>query len=185
MKKVPTFHRRDFLKITVGIAAASAFPLDALAAALRGFDATRTLSFYNTHTNEQIKVCYFEQGLYLREGLDKINHVLRDHRTGIIKPIDTELLDLLFAVKCRVRPRGPFHVISGYRSPATNEMLRQNSGGVAKTSFHTKGKAIDIRLPGYNTAGLRNQCVNIGAGGVGYYSRSDFVHLDVGPVRTW
>jgi len=185
MKKENTYHRREFLKIAMGAIAATALPLEAISATLKGFDARRTLSFYNTHTNEQLKVCYFEQGVYIPESLSRINHVLRDHRTGTIKPIDTELLDLLYALKSRVRPQGPFHVISGYRSPATNDMLRRNSGGVAKTSFHTMGQAIDIRLPGYNTAGLRNQCVNLSAGGVGYYSRSDFVHLDVGPVRTW
>ncbi|RJQ78092.1 MAG: DUF882 domain-containing protein [Desulfobacteraceae bacterium] len=182
---MPDHQRRDFLKVALGALAATALPLDTMAATLKGFDARRTLSFYNTHTNEQLKVCYFDQGNYNPEGLTQIDHILRDHRTDTIKQIDPELLDLLFAVKCRVRPRSPFHVISGYRSPATNEMLRRHTSGVAKTSFHTRGQAIDIRLPGYNTAGLRNLCVKLRAGGVGYYSQSDFVHLDVGPVRNW
>jgi uncharacterized protein YcbK (DUF882 family) len=177
--------RRDFLKITMGVVVGCALPFDALAATLKGFDARRTLAFYNIHTNEQLKVCYFEQGRYHPESLEQINHILRDYRTGTIKPIDTDLLDLLFSVKCRIRPRTPFSVISGYRTPATNAMLRRSSTGVAKASFHIKGQAIDIRLPGYDTAALRNLCVKLRSGGVGYYSRSDFVHLDVGPVRTW
>lgn len=169
----------------MGALALSVVPMNALAAALKGFDARRTLAFYNTHTDESLQVCYFEQGAYREDGLVEIARILRDHRTDTVKPIDTALLDLLFAVKCRIRPRGPFHVISGYRSQSTNEMLRRNTSGVAKKSYHTKGQAVDIRLPGYNTSGLRNLCVKMNAGGVGYYSRSDFVHLDIGPIRTW
>ena len=165
--------------------AGSALPLNAMAAAMKGFDTKRSLAFYNIHTNEDLHVTYFQDGVYSPEALSRINHILRDYRTDSIKPIDTELLDLLFAVKCRVLPRGPFHVISGYRSPATNEMLRRRSTGVAKASFHTVGKAVDIRLPDYNTARLKNLCIKLKAGGVGYYDRSDFVHLDIGPVRTW
>jgi uncharacterized protein YcbK (DUF882 family) len=185
MKKNKTYFRREFLKIALGVAAASALPLDALAAALKGFDARRTLSFYNTHTGEQLNACYFSQGAYNKESLSKIDFILRDHRSGEVKPIDAQLLDLLFALKSRIRSGKPFHVISGYRSPATNEMLRQNSQGVAKVSYHTLGQAIDIRLPGYDTLGLRNHSVKLGGGGVGYYARSDFVHLDIGPVRAW
>lgn len=179
------YHRREFLKIALGALAGSALPFNVVSAGLRGGDARRTLSFYNIHTAERLTVCYFKQGAYNPEGLSRINHILRDFRTGTIKPIDTELLDLLFSIKCRIRPRDPFSVISGYRSPATNEMLRRYTTGVAKASFHTRGQAIDIRLPGYGTAALRNLCVKLHAGGVGYYARSDFVHLDVGPVRTW
>jgi uncharacterized protein YcbK (DUF882 family) len=178
-------HRRDFLKITMGVVAGCALPFEAVAATLKGFNARRTLSFYNIHTNEQLKVRYFDQGRYRPESLDQINYILRDYRTGTIKPIDTDLLDLLFSIKCRIRPRTPFSVISGYRTPATNAMLRRCTTGVAKASFHIKGKAIDIRLPGHNTAALRNLCVRLRAGGVGYYAQSDFVHVDVGPVRTW
>lgn len=164
---------------------AGAMPLPAIAGVFREADTPRTLAFYNTHTHEKLNVCYYQPGGYDPGGLARIDYILRDHRTNTIKPIDTDLLDLLFAVKCRVRPQGPFHVISGYRSPATNEMLRRITSGVVKQSFHLKGQAIDIRLPGYDTAAIRDLCIGLGAGGVGYYARSDFVHLDVGPVRTW
>lgn len=182
---MPIYHRRDFLKIGLGILAGSALPLDALAAALKRIDAPRALAFYNIHTDERIELCYFDQGAYCPQALEQINYILRDFRTGEVTPIDTDLLDLLYAVKCRIHPRDSFSVISGYRSPETNEKLRRHTRGVAKKSFHTRGKAIDIRIPGYDTARLRNLCVRIKAGGVGYYPKSDFVHLDVGPVRAW
>jgi uncharacterized protein YcbK (DUF882 family) len=178
-------HRRDFLKWSAGIAAAGLLPRQAVAALLNPFGDKRSLAFYNLHTGEALNVCYYDQGRYRPEALDSINLILRDFRTGEIKAIDPLLLDQLYAVKCRIRPRTPFHVISGYRCPATNAMLRKISTGVARASLHTKGRAIDIRLPGYNTRRLHDLCVKLKAGGVGYYPKSDFVHLDTGRVRTW
>jgi len=180
-----TCHRRKFIQMGLGALAGSMLPLEAFASTINALEAPRHLAFYNTHTQEQVKVCYRTRDGYCDEGLDEINHILRDHRSGEITAIDTDLLDMLYAVKCRIRPKTPFVVISGYRSPSTNEMLRRNTGGVAKTSFHTKGQAIDIRLPGYNTRRLRDLCVQMKNGGVGYYASSDFVHLDTGPVRRW
>jgi uncharacterized protein YcbK (DUF882 family) len=117
--------------------------------------------------------------------LNQINHVLRDHRTDDIYPIHTDLLDLLYSIK-RYMPRPEyFNVISGYRSPKTNERLRHNTKGVAKRSYHMRGKAIDIRVPGFDTRQLRKLCVKLRRGGVGYYRDSDFVHVDIGPVRMW
>lgn len=160
-------------------------PMPALAATLKHADAKRTLALFNTHTNESVSVCYYDSNGYREEALDQINHILRDYRTDEIQTIDTRLLDQLFTIKSRIHPRTPFHIISGYRSPATNDMLRKVSSGVARSSLHTKGRAIDIRLPGYGTHRLRKLCVNLKAGGVGYYPKSDFVHLDTGVVRTW
>ncbi len=184
-KTMPSQNRREFIKMGLGAFVGTMLPWAAMAKPLKGFDARRSLSFYNTHTDEKCEVCYFDEVGYRPEALNRINHILRDHRTDTIKEIDPNLLDLLFTLKCRISPRDPFHVISGYRSPQTNERLRRHSSGVAQKSFHTKGQAIDIRLPGYNTAQLRNLCVKMNAGGVGYYSQSDFVHIDIGPVRTW
>jgi len=178
-------HRRDFLKLGAGALTASLLPLPALAAVLKGTDSRRTLKFYNTHTAEKLSVCYYDQGAYQPEALARVSHILRDHRTASVKPIDTKLLDILFALQCRIRPRTSFHVISGYRSPTTNAMLRSKTKGVAKTSYHTRGKAIDIRLPGYGTHRLRDMSVKLRLGGVGYYPKSDFVHLDTGQFRTW
>jgi uncharacterized protein YcbK (DUF882 family) len=177
--------RREFLKQGAGTLAACLFPMQALAATIVNTDSQRQIAFYNTHTGESMDICYYEKGAYCPAALTSINHLLRDHRANEAQPIDLRLLDVLYAVKQRIRPKKPFHVISAYRSPATNAMLRRISSGVARTSYHTKGQAIDIRLPGYQTRRLRDLCIGMQTGGVGYYRDSDFVHLDIGPVRTW
>ena len=178
-------NRREFLKLSAGALAGPLLPLPALAAALGGAESKRTLALFNIHTQETLSVCYYDQGRYRPEALDQVDLILRDYRTDDILPIDPHLLDQLFALKTRIHPRTPFHVISGYRTPATNAMLRRTSTGVARSSFHTKGRAIDVRLPEYNTRRLRDLSIKLKAGGVGYYSKSDFVHLDTGNFRTW
>ncbi len=178
-------NRRDFLKLSASALAGSMLPLPALAAVLKNTDAKRTVSFFNVHTNETASICYFNDGGYCPEALERTNYILRDYRTDEILPIDPQLLDQLFALKSRIHPQTPFHVISGYRSPVTNAMLRRTTTGVARNSWHTKGRAVDIRLPGYNTRRLRDLCSKLRAGGVGYYPKSDFIHLDTGEVRTW
>lgn len=180
-----SFNRREFLKLSAGALTATFLPLQTLAATLSKTDPQRRLSFYNTHTGESIDVCYFRQGAFCRDALDQINYILRDHRTRKVHTIDLRLLDQLYAIKSNVHPKTPFNVISGYRSPATNGMLRKKTKGVARTSYHTKGQAIDIRLPGYRTDHLRDLCIAMKSGGVGYYAKSNFVHLDTGPVRCW
>jgi uncharacterized protein YcbK (DUF882 family) len=180
-----SFNRREFLKLSTGAFIATVLPLQTLAATLSNTDSRRRLSFYNTHTRESIDVCYFEQGAYCKDALNQINYILRDHRAGEVHPIDVRLLDHLHTIKSQARPKAPFHVISGYRSSATNGMLRKKTKGVARTSYHTKGQAIDIRLPGYRTDHLRDLCIAMKSGGVGYYAKSNFVHLDTGPVRSW
>lgn len=147
--------------------------------------ATRTLSFYNLHTGESLKTTYCVNGSCVPGALDEINHVLRDFRTGETHDIDTRLLDLLAAIRNKAETNKPFHVISGYRSPKTNNMLRQNSSGVAKRSLHMLGEAIDIRIPGRDLSWLRQTALGLKRGGVGYYPKSDFVHVDVGRVRQW
>ena len=177
--------RREFLKQGVSTLVVSLLPMQALAATFAHADLHRRISLYNTHTGESIDTCYYDRGAYCPDALDRINHILRDHRANKEQPIDLRLLDALYAVRQKVRSKTPFHVISGYRSPATNAMLRKTSNGVARISFHTKGQAIDIRLPGYQTHRLRDVCIAMQSGGVGYYGDSDFVHLDTGPIRTW
>jgi uncharacterized protein YcbK (DUF882 family) len=177
-------NRRHFLKISAGAILTAATPLPAFCAAVRPGH-TRGLSFFNTHTRESLDIRYFENGDYRPDALEQINTILRDHRTNQIHPMDPRLLDLLYMVKTGIRSRSPFHVISGYRSPATNEMLRKSSNGVARTSYHLLGKAIDIRLPGYGSDRLRSRFARLRSGGVGYYPKSDFVHVDTGPVRQW
>jgi uncharacterized protein YcbK (DUF882 family) len=146
----------------------------------------RSLSFYNTHTCESVSAQYCCSGCYEPSSLAKINHILRDHRTGETKEIDVVLLDLLFALAQKVgAEEGVFHVISGYRSPRTNDFLRERGRGVAAKSLHLTGKAIDIRLPGVRLRDLYRAALSLRGGGVGIYTKSDFIHVDVGRVRSW
>ncbi len=145
----------------------------------------RGLSFYHTHTDERCSVVYYEDGDYLADGIAEANRLLRDFRTGEVHPIDTGLLDFLYAVQEKTNSRSRFHVISGYRSPKTNAMLRDKSKGVAKKSLHMQGRAIDIRLAGVDTSFVRKAALALQRGGVGFYKKSDFVHLDTGRVRFW
>jgi uncharacterized protein YcbK (DUF882 family) len=186
MMKPAEFHRRRFIKWSLQAGLLCAMP-SALKAAMLSTDEAppRELAFYNIHTKEFVETRYYADGDYLPSGLARINQVLRDHRTGDITPIDIQLLDTLYAIRCNLGDCGTFSVISGYRSPATNAMLRRLTSGVAKNSFHMQGKAIDIRLRGCPTHKLRDTCIQAHAGGVGYYPKSNFVHVDVGPVRTW
>jgi uncharacterized protein YcbK (DUF882 family) len=148
----------------------------------------RTLSFFNTHTSERLTVAYCCDGEYQPDALKKINHILRDHRANEIKAIDPKLLDLLHELGGILETDQPFHIISGYRSPNTNGLLRGNGGahtGVATQSLHMVGKAIDIRVPGVKLDRVRASARALKLGGVGYYPTSNFVHVDTGRVRFW
>ncbi len=146
---------------------------------------TRALKFTHTHTGERLAVEYFDSGEYLPDALSTINHFLRDFRTGDVHAIDADLLDLLHRLAGMTDTSRPYQVISGYRSPATNDMLRQHSEGVAAGSLHMKGQAIDIRLADVPLVSLRQAALAAGRGGVGFYPASDFVHVDTGRVRHW
>jgi uncharacterized protein YcbK (DUF882 family) len=174
--------RRRF--IAAGIASLACLgPLPALAHSRKVY--ARSVSFRHLHTDESLNVVYWEQGEYVPEALKQVNRLLRDFRTGDVKRIDPRLLDLLYAMGRRLGTSKPFQVVSGYRSPATNAMLRRNSKKVAKSSFHMQGKAVDVRLSGFAPRTLAQLARGMGAGGVGFYPRSNFIHLDVGPVRYW
>ena len=147
--------------------------------------APRQLAFHCLHTGATVSAVYWEGGRYLADGLVEIDYVLRDFRTGDVRSIDPALLDLLHGLRVAMGSDQPVHVISGYRSPATNAMLARRSNGVAKNSYHVKGMAIDLRLPDRRLADVRTAALALAGGGVGYYPRSDFVHMDTGPVRTW
>ncbi|MDE2167413.1 MAG: DUF882 domain-containing protein [Alphaproteobacteria bacterium] len=175
--------RRQALGLVVG-AVAALIAAPAIAAPRFGAD-RRALAFRNLHTGESLDLVYWSDGAYHPDALDRINYLLRDFRTGEMHPIDPELLDLLVKVKARLDTNDPFEVISGYRSPATNALLRRETEGVAKASLHVKGQAIDLRVAGRSLSTLHRVAVNLRGGGVGYYPRSDFVHIDVGRVRYW
>lgn len=177
--------RRSFL--CFGVAAATSVILDPAQALAAGRVAPpRRVSLLNTHTGERLTAEYWNRGRYQRDALRAIDRILRDHRTDAVHPIDPGLLDTIHALHSRLGARAPLHVISGYRSPETNEMLRETGGGgVARSSFHMRGMAIDIRVPGTDTRMVRRAALRLRAGGVGFYPQSDFVHVDVGPVRSW
>jgi uncharacterized protein YcbK (DUF882 family) len=177
--------RRRFLELgALGLALACA-PSLAPARAIRPDRQERALSFYHLHTGETLNVVYWAEGSYLGESLTQINHVLRDHRTNETSPIDPGLLDLLHRISSALDTVAPFGVISGYRSPATNAMLAAHSEGVARHSLHMEGEAIDIRMPGRELEQLRRAAMTLKGGGVGYYPKSGFIHVDVGRVRYW
>jgi uncharacterized protein YcbK (DUF882 family) len=181
---MPRMCRRQFVSVI-----AAAVPILAqrrtLRAATAATSGTRALHFLHTHTGEQLSVEYAEGERYLPDALASVNRFLRDHRTGDVHPIDRGLLDLLHGLTQLTDTRRPFQVISGYRSPGTNAMLRRASGGVAGRSLHMVGQAIDIRLADVPLGKLRAAALAAGRGGVGYYPASDFVHVDTGRVRHW
>ena len=177
--------RRAFLGVSAaGLGALVVRPAQA-ALPTRPAAGVRSLSLQNLHTGERLATEYWANGAYHPDALAAINHVLRDHRTGAEHPMKTELLDLLHKLHGRLEVNSPFQIISGYRSPETNAKLAAASSGVAHQSLHMQGMAIDIRVPGVDLRDLRKCAKAMGAGGVGYYAASNFVHIDVGRVRYW
>jgi uncharacterized protein YcbK (DUF882 family) len=145
----------------------------------------RSLSLRNLHTGESVDAVYWANGRYIGAGLRKIDYILRDFRDNRIKSIDLSLLDLMFRIRQALDRAAPFDVISGYRSPKTNAMLAARGPGVSAHSMHMKGKAVDLRLAGCALETLWRTALAQSTGGVGYYSDSGFVHLDLGGVRRW
>ena len=145
----------------------------------------RSLSFYHTHTHKTLEITYSVGGEYVESALEQVNDFLSDFRTGDEIVIDPLLLDFIYDVRASLGSNGTYEVISAYRSPKTNEKLRSKSSGVAKKSQHLLGKAIDVRLRNIDSRDLRDAALKIKRGGVGYYKKSDFVHMDTGRVRRW
>ena len=179
--------RRQVLGCLGGIVAAGlAEPATAsLIAPASKLVAPRALTFDNLHTGEKASVEYWAQGKYLPDALHEVNFILRDYRNGEVHLIEPKLLDLLHQLHTNLESSQPFEVISGYRSPQTNAMLRASGHGAASKSYHMKGMAIDIRLGDKNLKDIHEAALLMRAGGVGYYPESDFVHVDVGPLRRW
>ena len=147
--------------------------------------ASKSIAFVHTHTGESISVEFKRNGVFNLQAIAKLNQFLRDHRNGQAREMDPELFDILHEIQRRAGTDAPFHLISAYRSPETNEMLRRTTNGVAKKSMHTNGRAIDVRLPGVDTELLQRIALELEQGGVGYYQKSDFIHVDTGRVRRW
>ncbi len=188
-------HRRQFIRRAGALALAGiatpalaslqpAVPADASATA--GVAAARRLAFQHLHTGERLTVVYAEQDQYLPDALGALNRLLRDHYSGEVGTIAPALFDQPHRLQQLLGNAQPIQVISGYRAPSTNARLRETrGGGVARRSLHMDGRAIDVRLPGVELATLRDAALSLRAGGVGYYPRDQFVHLDNGPVRRW
>jgi uncharacterized protein YcbK (DUF882 family) len=185
--------RRAFLRVTSGvvstIASSVAVPAVAKIAspAVIGLNQTncRTLVLECLRSGERLKSDYWVEGRYVGEELARVNKVLRDIRSGAVHPIEPRLLDLMYQLGREVDARSGFQVISAYRSPATNAMLRKKASGVATKSLHMKGQAVDLLVPGRSLKNVHQAALKLRVGGVGYYPKSNFVHVDVGRVRQW
>ena len=179
----PQISRRAFLRgVLMGVPAALA--LSPVVSFAQGLE-RRSLTLVNTHTAERVSVEFLRDGQWCQDALAQLTHVLRDHRSGLEHPIDCGLFEQLHDLAVFADRDAHYEVISGYRSPQTNEKLHNASSGVAKRSLHMEGRAIDVRLVGYRTDRLRDLALAAGRGGVGYYRASDFVHIDTGRVRSW
>ncbi len=174
--------RRQFL-----VGAGAAFVAAPFSSALAEIDISgaRSLSFNNLHTGEKLDIDYWVDGGYVSDALQAINHILRDYRNDEIHVIEPKLLDLLATLRARLDTSNPLEVISGYRSPTTNAMLHAEHSGVAAKSLHMQGMAIDIRVAGRSLDVLHNAALAMSAGGVGFYPKDNFVHVDIGRVRRW
>ena len=159
--------------------AANAFGL------LRGAGDIRKIAMYNGRTGESIDMVYWINGDYIRPALEEINFFMRDWRRDEVHQIDTRTIDVMAAAHNLLETNEPYTLLSGYRSPATNAMLRANSRGVARNSRHMQGEAADLRLSSRSVSQVARAAAACEAGGVGRYSGSNFVHMDCGPVRTW
>ncbi len=160
-------------------------PLFSDTGAARDLAADRRLSLYSLNFKQGLEVEYCASGAYVPEALSAIDRFLRDSLNGSVAPIDPKLLDLLHELHAKVGADAPFTVVCGYRSPKTNAALRARSHSVAEHSLHMEGKAVDIRITGVPLAKLYKAALEMKAGGVGYYPKSGFIHVDVGPVRSW
>jgi uncharacterized protein YcbK (DUF882 family) len=174
--------RRELLLGAGAAAAGIAAPAIVRAQSLPG---VKRALLYNLHTGESFNEVYWAEGRYVPGALAEAMRVMRDWRNGEEHPMDPLLFDALHAINTRLETDRPFQLISGYRSPRTNAMLHARSSGVAEHSQHMLGKAADVRIQGVDLRNLRNAALDVGAGGVGYYPVSDFVHVDVARVRQW
>jgi len=176
--------KRHFIQTGL-IGAASCLVANPALALGRRTTGMKELAFHNLHTDERLRVTFWKNGSFDRAALSKINHILRDFRTGDVFPISANLVELMHDLQTRLRTDVPIEVISGYRSPKTNAMLASQSDGVARKSLHTKGLATDLRMRGIGLRQIQMAALFMKRGGVGYYPKSDFVHVDVGRVRHW
>jgi uncharacterized protein YcbK (DUF882 family) len=179
------FTRRALLSAFAATAVVAAPTYAKAAGFLRGGGDVRSIKMHNPRTGENMNTIYWVEGRYVGEALAEINHFFRDWRRNEPHPIDNRTIDIIAATHNLVSTTEPFMLLSGYRSPATNAMLRSRGSGVARKSLHLVGKAADVRLSSRSVSQVARAAASCGAGGVGRYSGSNFVHVDCGQVRSW
>lgn len=185
--------RRQFLKILTGTGAVLGATLGSglstqSHAATTNFGPDRELHLINVHTGEELSTLYWSRGRYVESAMTNINYLMRDHRADEVKPIDPIVLDYLYYVRNGLHLEGReglIQILSGYRSPATNAKLASKSSGVASKSLHMEGRAIDFSIAGFKASELRDVAMKLQRGGVGYYPKSGFIHIDSGAFRHW
>jgi uncharacterized protein YcbK (DUF882 family) len=180
--KTVEISRRSFLKKSAIITGAAMMSQSEILAAT---GERKVLKLYNVHLNKMFYAPFFEKNYYKLSGLFEVNKAFIDYRAKEMTRIDVKLINLLYEIKQHLGYDKQFNIVSGYRSPHTNEELRKRREGVAKNSYHIKGQAVDIYVPNVSLRKLRDVALGLKKGGVGYYPSSNFLHVDVGPVRSW
>lgn len=181
----PGLSRRTLLRVFAATAIAAAPTYSRAFGFLKGAGDIRRVKMYAPRTGEQVDAIYWIDGKYIPEVLNDMNHFMRDWRTDEVRSMDPRNLDIIAATHRLLDVSEPYTLLSGYRCAATNALLREHSRGVAKNSLHIKGMAADLRLSSRSVGQIRAAAESCRAGGVGHYNRSNFVHMDCGPVRTW
>ena len=179
------FTRRGVLGAFAATAVVAAPTYSNAAGFLRGSGDIRRIKMYSGRTGERIDMIYWVEGKYIKEGVQEVYKFMRDWRTNDVKAMDLRTIDVMAAAHNLLDSSEPYMLLSGYRSPKTNAMLRSRSKGVAKNSLHMKGQAADLRLSSRSVSQIARAAAACRGGGVGRYSGSNFVHMDCGPVRTW
>ncbi len=177
--------RRSLLAAFAATAVTAAPTFANAAGFLRGGGDIRRIRMYSGRTGERLDMVYWIDGKYIKDALREVNHFMRDWRTGDKISMDTRTIDIMAAAHNLMDTNEPYMLLSGYRSPKTNQMLRSRSRGVARNSLHLKGQAADLRLSSRTVTQMARAALACNAGGVGKYSRSNFVHMDCGQVRSW
>ncbi len=185
MAMTPAMTRRGLFGIFAATAVVAAPTYSNAFSLLRGAGDIRRIRMYSGRTGESIDTIYWVEGEYIPEVFAEISHFMRDWRSGDVKSVDPRNVDIMAASHRLMDVTEPYMLLSGYRSPRTNAMLRSQSAGVARNSLHMKGQAADLRLKSRSVGQMARAAEACGAGGVGRYSRSNFVHMDCGPVRSW
>jgi uncharacterized protein YcbK (DUF882 family) len=179
------FTRRGLLGAFAATALVAAPTYSKAAGLLKGGGDIRRLRMYSGRTGERIDMIYWIDGKYVKDAVRELNYFMRDWRTDQVKVIDNRALDIMAATHNLLDVNEPYMLLSGYRSPATNAMLRRRSRGVARNSLHMKGQAADLRLSTRTVSQVSRAAKACNAGGVGRYSRANFTHMDSGAIRTW